>query len=204
MKTRMDQMIADDLNDLALLRDLFSDPPDASMERRLEILGRNDARWMTLAQTMTRSTTDALAAEWMRLFEGPGRMPVPLFGSFYLDDGLLMGPSTRAVRTVYATHGLTPTEAIPADHLAFELGFLGFLTTEAAVAGAPTSQLTGQSADQSIRLDQRVTFAEQWMLSWLPAMTTVLREATTLPFFVQLADRTLAVVRQMVAPKVYG
>lgn len=170
------------LEELAWLRALYSEPPDATALARFQDETRDDAVWTALTQTLEGFATSDLGTEWMRLFEGPGRIPVPLFGSFYLDTGLLMGPSTQAVLSVYARHGLHPAATIPADHLAYELGFCGFLTTQA----------------ESDAMQERKRFAERWVLSWLPAMADSLHQATEIPFFRQLALSTVAIVGQLV------
>ena len=172
------------LEELAWLRALYSEPPDATVLARFQEEAKSDAVWAALTRTLEglkESATADMNAEWMRLFEGPGRIPVPLFGSFYLDAGLLMGPSTQTVSTLYGRYGLRPAATIPADHLAYELGFCGFLT--------------GQAAPEA--LQERAEFAERWMLSWLPFMADALHQATETPFFHEMAGCTMTIVRQL-------
>ncbi|MBE0501142.1 MAG: molecular chaperone TorD family protein [Desulfuromonadales bacterium] len=57
-----------------------------------------------------------------------GGVPAPLYGSVYLDAGLLMGPSTGRIAELYRQQGLVFEDATePADFLATELEFLFFL-----------------------------------------------------------------------------
>jgi TorA maturation chaperone TorD len=171
-----------ELEQLALLHRLYSDPPDASLPLRLSRVASHDALWTTLTRcAQDLSAITAWSTEWTTLFEGPGRIPVPLFGSVYLDQGLLMGASTQEVRAVYAKYGLIPEGKIPADHLAYELGFCGFLTAQGRVD----------------TLSERSNFAKRWMWSWVPAMTEALNAASQTPFFRELAPLTLTIVQRL-------
>jgi len=58
--------------------------------------------------------------------EGPS---VWLYESYYL-DGRVAGPSTFALKKIYAQASLAPTGAELADHAAGELSFLAFLTVQ--------------------------------------------------------------------------
>jgi TorA maturation chaperone TorD len=168
---------------LGALRDCFSDPPDRDLVSRLQLLARSQPAWQPCAQAALAEPPDRLAAEWMRLFDGPGRIPVPLFGSFYLDDGLLMGPSTLAVGEAYRRHQLVPKAAgVPPDHLAYELGFLGLLVSE----DGPTARA------------ELAAFARRYM-GWLPTLERALQGATAIAFFQELGALAHRVVEDLAA-----
>ncbi len=170
------------LEQLAVLHRLYSDAPDASLPLLLSRVASQGALWEALARSAQDSAALAtLSTEWTTLFEGPGRIAVPLFGSVYLDHGLLMGSSTQEVLAAYAKYGLIPEGKIPADHLAFELGFCGFLTAQGHVDA----------------LSERSDFAKRWMWSWVPAMTEALHAASDTPFFRELAQLTLTIVQHL-------
>ncbi|MGC8514314.1 MAG: TorD/DmsD family molecular chaperone [Acidimicrobiales bacterium] len=179
-----------DLRDLEVLRDFFAGPPTLATWERLRVLVDSDPAWAVIDDAV-RSPCDSveLRSEWMRLFEGPGRFPVPLYGSVYLDDGLLMGSSTRSVREFYQRWGVEPVASIPADHLAFELGFLGFLTSRISAGGE------GLNGEPSIQA--RARFAGQWMLPWLVTMSDSLKKAHADALFVGVAEVLLAVIERL-------
>jgi TorA maturation chaperone TorD len=76
-----------------------------------------------------------MAAEFARLFTGPGRAAVRRFGSQYLDESRadgrprLHGPSTEAVEAAYKAEGVTPRSGLrePGDDVSTELEFLFLL-----------------------------------------------------------------------------
>jgi TorA maturation chaperone TorD len=80
----------------------------------------------------------ALAREHLRLFVGPGHIPCPPYEAVYRKDrpnferGLVMGPSTAAVRRMYLAAGLDISKSytdLP-DHIAAEMEFMQFLCAE--------------------------------------------------------------------------
>ncbi len=117
-----------------------------------------------------------LQAEFTRMFEGPGRMPVVPFASFYLSRSkTLMTQETLAVRTCYLEAGVA-VEALnrmPDDYLGAELEFLYFLTQEALNAGG-----RGDRAMVDLRLDQRRRFVENHFARWVPLLADNLEKAT--------------------------
>ncbi|MDA8394825.1 MAG: molecular chaperone TorD family protein [Candidatus Dormibacteraeota bacterium] len=168
---------------LGTLRDCFSAPPDPELVGRLGEIARAQPFWQLCAQAVAAEPIEGLADEWMRLFEGPGRIPAPLFGSFYLDNGLLMGRSSIAVAAEYRRHGVQPrTGGTPPDHLAFELGFLGMLTAEDG-ASAP---------------GDRTAFARRY-LGWLPELRNAVGNATSIAYFRELTSLAVEVVGPLAA-----
>jgi TorA maturation chaperone TorD len=111
---------------------------------------------------------DKLAETYTGLFVARmGGVPAPLYGSVYLDAGLLMGPSTSRVAEIYREQGLVFEDATePPDYLATELEFLYFLVGKeeagfkqrdlAAAKGSTTSQLA---------------FLDECLLPWLVQFT---------------------------------
>jgi TorA maturation chaperone TorD len=101
--------------------------------------------------------TDYSEEELAELYTGlfvarMGGVPAPLYGSVYLDAGLLMGPSTGRIAELYREQGLVFEDATePPDFLSTELEFLFFLVGKeedgfkqrdlAAAKAATTSQL---------------------------------------------------------------
>jgi TorA maturation chaperone TorD len=120
-------------------------PPSAGVLVRkltaaVEWLGADARYYQSGLQTLTAAGTDLpplpdLAAEYARLFTGPGRAAVGRFASQYLDepgpDGRprLYGPATEAALAAYEAEGLAPKMLLgePGDDIATELEFLGWL-----------------------------------------------------------------------------
>ncbi len=184
-----DTMVGEELERLQLLRELFTAVPDEELLGRLVKQAEHDEAFQRLARLAREETKEILAAEWMRLFEGPGRFPVVLFGSYYLDGGKLMESSTLATRQFYRQYGMEPVANIPADHLAYELGFLGYLTASADMAV--------DAGGREEFLAARSEFLYRFMLAWTTKMVRVLRESTTIPFFLELGELLLFVIQQM-------
>lgn len=191
----VDTMAGEELARLQLLRDLFAAAPDEELLGRLAKQAEHDEALQRLAQAAREESKEILAAEWMRLFEGPGRYPVVLFGSYYLDGKKLMGPSTLATRQFYRQYEMEPGTNIPADHIAYELGFLGFLTASAQMADA---QLNA-SGERKAFLSTRTEFLRQMMLPWVQPMVEILNGATGISYFHRLGELLLAILRNMEA-----
>lgn len=121
---------------------------------------------------------EALNVEATRLFEGPGRPAAPPYASFYLNEGRLMGPAALAVRRAYLARNVRPHDEgrVPPDHLALELGFMALLAREGAWA---------ESGE----------FLSEHVLTWVPRWDATVVRATAHPFFVGLANLTLALLQ---------
>jgi TorA maturation chaperone TorD len=120
--------------------------------------------------------------EYTRLFTGPGIELVPPYASFYTSHGRLMTDDTVRVQRLYGQWGLGPAAAgnYPADHIAFEMGFLSFLGERilaAYDAGADAERL-GEEALAASR-----SFLALHMIVWVPRMVQRLLQATSHPLF---------------------
>lgn len=92
-----------------------------------------------------------------------GGVPAPLYGSVYLDSGLLMGPSTAKVAEFYREQGLVFEDATePADYLSTELELLYFLVGKEE-EGFKGRDLTAARAATTSQLD----FLDRMLLPWL-------------------------------------
>ena len=188
-------MAGEDLERLQLLRDMFAAAPDEELLGRLAKQAELDGKVQKLAWAALEESGERLAAEWMRVFEGPGRYPVILFGSYYLDGKKLMGPSTLATRQFYRQYGMEPAANIPADHIAFELGFLGFLTASARMADTRINA----AGDKKAFLAACTDFIRQLMLPWVQPMVEILNGATGFSYFHSLGELLLATLRNLEA-----
>ena len=126
-----------------------------------------------------------LSIEMTRLLEGPGLPAAPPFASHYV-HGSLMGPVTIQVAETYRLWGVEDVSGTqtPPDHIALLFGFLSFLADDPSIA----------DVDHQHRLLVSREFIRRFLLPWLPNFTTALKDSARDPFFVGLADFTLACV----------
>ena len=167
--------------------------PDAgSLVRKLtaavEWLGADARLYGSALQTLTAAGAACpplpeLAAEYARLFTGPGRAAVGRFASQYLDepgpDGhpRLYGPATTAVLAAYEAQGVAPRIRLgePGDDVATELEFLAWLSSreEQQWSEGPTEEAL------SLRLSSN-GFLREHCATWWPAFAeAVLGQART-------------------------
>ncbi|NLI83322.1 MAG: molecular chaperone TorD family protein [Deltaproteobacteria bacterium] len=122
--------------------------------------------------------------EYTRLFVSRfGGIPVPPYASWYLHQGLLMGPSLDWLTSVYARGGLSwsPRQgAETPDHIAVELEFLQHLARQCSQAADP-------SAREMPQLLWSI-FWEEHLGCWLPNFAERLAKNARTPLFRLLAD----------------
>ncbi|MCP4399037.1 MAG: molecular chaperone TorD family protein [bacterium] len=130
---------------------------------------------------------EQLNIEYTRLFEGPGRPPVPPYASFYLNDGLLMGPEALAVRQIYLEWKVAPIQIghVPDDHIALELGFMGHLSGETVAALNQRDDIQWQTL-----LKAQMHFLNEHILAWVPHFCNQIASATPNEFFQGLSKLT--------------
>jgi TorA maturation chaperone TorD len=122
--------------------------------------------------------------EYTRLFVSRfGGIPVPPYASWYLHQGILMGPSVDWLISLYARGELawSPRQgAETPDHLAVELEFVQHLARQCALAVDP-------SARERPWLLWSL-FWEEHLRLWLPRFATRLKENAGTLLFRLLAD----------------
>lgn len=140
-----------------------------------------------------------LAAEFARLFTGPGRTAVNRFASQYLDepraDGRprLHGPSTEAVEAAYEAQGLAPRSELrePGDDISTELEFLAWLCAQEA------RQWDGGLTEEALQLRvSAANFLRSHCTNWWPSFAEAVLAETALGVyrgFAQLLASHLAI-----------
>lgn len=145
---------------------------------------------------------EALDHEYQDLFVVPlGRYVTP-YEAVYRDErvigddvvrGLLMGPSTLAVKTLYREAGLE----LPAgllelpDHVGLELGCMqGLCDAEARAWGEEDAGALAHARGLQRRL------LEEHLLQWVPALCARIRASAPGPFYRGIAALTEAVLEQ--------
>ncbi len=121
-----------------------------------------------------------LQQEYTRLFiNAPGGVPAAPYASVYLSkEGLLCQEPWEEALSFYRKAGFAPQGQEPADHLAYELAFLGLLFQE------------GQN-------DLLRQFLCNHLLVWFPLFKKALFKADPPDFYVFLASLTEAVLSKI-------
>jgi TorA maturation chaperone TorD len=148
---------------------VFDDVPFAGehpdVVKGLELLGA----WTNASQPgLTSEMFDALQADYMRLFVGPGEVEAPPWESVYFhDEPLLFQEETLRVREWYARFGLQAEllHSEPDDHVGLELAFLAHL------AGLGVSACeNGETENLRWLTEAQQEFTAEhpgkWMASW--------------------------------------
>ena len=134
-------------------------------------------------QTVDQET---LAADHYHIF---GLNVLPFESSFFEPNFVLGGTVTESVLADYQKAGFHPdTKSENADHIGWELRFLGALCKEQAAAEEARK---GGAADQIAA--EQVEFIEAHLLRWLPGLVMAVHQLK-MPFYSSLADLTLDIV----------
>lgn len=128
---------------------------------------------------------ESLKIDFTRLFVGPFKVLAPPYGSFYLEDGRMMGESTIDVRNWYEKDGLDVVINDAPDHIAMELEFMYYLV-------AKQTQATNAGNLQDIQDCQRKQkmFLSSHLARWLPPFAKNVKENAQTTFYKKLARLT--------------
>lgn len=145
---------------------------------------------------------ESLDREFQDLFIVPlGRYVTP-YEAVYRDErtvgdavvqGLLMGPSTQAIRQLYREAGAAVSEDFKdlPDHVGLELACMKFLCEEEARAWE------GKGAGHARRMRNfQKRLLHEHLLQWVPALCRRIRENAPGPFYRGIAGLTDAYLRQ--------
>lgn len=145
---------------------------------------------------------ETLGQEFQDLFVVPLGSYVTPYEAVYRDQrtigdnlvqGLLMGPSTVAVKQLYRDAGVAVSEdfkELP-DHVGLELACMEFLCNEEARA------LEQQAVEHARRVrDLQNRLLHEHLLEWVPVLCARVREKACGPFYRGIAGLTLAFLRQ--------
>jgi putative dimethyl sulfoxide reductase chaperone len=129
------------------------------------------------------SFLEQLKVEHARLFIGPFSLPVPPYGSMYLDpEQHLMSESTKDVHRWYLSEGIETAMKEMPDHICVELEFLYLLAYRElkSLEGAeqPGDAVQADLAAPATYRDKQRRFLEQHLGRWAPAFEEKVREHT--------------------------
>lgn len=120
-----------------------------------------------------------MIVEFAKLFIGPFKVLVPLYGSVYLDNSKqLSGPSTFKVAQLYKEEGLTLELNEIEDHLSIELEYLYFLVVQ---------EIKGNDIEKVESCQKQRMFIENF-LPWIPTLSENINHNTDNPFYKVLSE----------------
>ncbi|MEW6623087.1 MAG: molecular chaperone TorD family protein [Bacillota bacterium] len=130
--------------------------------------------------------------EFCRLFYGPHKVPAPPFGSYWLEEGTLLGETTIAVKNTYNKWGLTlsPNAKTHPDHLSIELEFMYYLAVKEEEAREAKDY---SQACQFLIAQQE--FLQNYLLLWVYPFTEKVTYSTEMELFVGLSKLTAAFLK---------
>lgn len=138
---------------------------------------------------LSKDSLNALKADYLALFIGPGKMNAPIWESVYFsDEHLIFQERTLDVRKWYSRFGLEVERlnAEPDDHFGLELAFLSRLAALAVKAGQENDAVSfGQ-----LMAAQR-EFASQHLLLWGPTFSNLVTEKANTDFYRGIGRLTL-------------
>jgi TorA maturation chaperone TorD len=121
-----------------------------------------------------------ILAEFARLFVGPFHVIAPPYGSYYLENGRLMGESTVQVSEFYDFAGLTIKDSFKdlPDHVVAELEFLIYLIFN-EINFLENSEIENYTKINNLKID----FFNRFFLVWINKFATLIIENTKLEFY---------------------
>ena len=123
--------------------------------------------------------------DYSKLFLGPFKLLAPLYGSFYLEDGKLMGDSATAVKEFYEQEGLDIVLKDSPDHVSAELEFLYFLSLKQAEA------LENSDQDEASRLaEKQASFLRLHLGNWIESFAEKIQANAETEFYKVLGCTT--------------
>ena len=126
-----------------------------------------------------------LSVAYTRLFLGPPAMLAPPYASFYLDRGIVMGPSSVEMMKLYGEAGLRLDDEFTEmpDHVAVVLEFLYYLLFEEARAGARNAYEEKEKL-QNIK----TRFLKNYVFPWIPRFCGEIKRADEHPAYTKLGE----------------
>jgi TorA maturation chaperone TorD len=136
--------------------------------------------------TRMSQSLPTLAREHLRLFVGPGHTPCPPYEAVYRKDrpdfekGLVMGPSTAAVKRAYLAAGLdlSNTYSDLPDHIAAEMEFMQFLCVEET-----RLERLGNRVDAAKMKEMQRQFHKDHLETWVADFADCIIRSTTSSFY---------------------
>lgn len=166
--------------------------PDEELIQKVTDIARTDQFFAELRECIPPDVElESLKIDCTQLFIGPFKLLAPPYGSFYLEDGKLMGESTVDVRGWYEKEGLDIVIKDAPDHVAMELEFMYYLITKQIQAAKD-----GNLQDVQICQEKQKTFLSTHLSRWLPGLVKNIQENAQTNFYRKLSTLTDIFVRK--------
>ncbi len=160
--------------------------PDEELIRKVADFAQTNRFFAELGNCVSSGfELESLKIDYAQLFVGPFKLLAPPYGSFYLDDGRIMGDSTIDVRDWYEKEGLDVVMKDAPDHIVMELEFMYYLI-------ARQTQATNEGNLQEIQRYQQKQklFLSSHLLRWLPEFTENVQKNAQTEFYKKLTQLT--------------
>ncbi|MFN2363771.1 MAG: molecular chaperone [Halarsenatibacteraceae bacterium] len=128
------------------------------------------------------SKLETLLVEYSKLFLGPDKLLAPPYGSYYLDDKVTIGESTREIIKIYEKLDLEISDSFQElpDHIALELYFMAFLASQ-------KPNLDSESELDNLYKWQEM-FLDKYILSWIDKFIAKIRNNFNSSYYLAMAD----------------
>ncbi|SDM39245.1 TorD/DmsD family molecular chaperone [Halarsenatibacter silvermanii] len=132
------------------------------------------------------SSLEELLIEHSKLFLGPDKLLAPPYGSYYIDDKVTMGESTRAVMDIYEKLELELSDSFKdlPDHIALELNFLAYLTEQQLVL---SEEHKSEDSGENVLKWQKY-FLENCLAPWYEPFVDRIKNNFDSEYYDSLAD----------------
>lgn len=139
---------------------------------------------IALKDEYNNSDKQKLMVEYARLFVGPYHVIAPPYGSYYIEEGKLMGNSTIEVSRLYDNAGLAIKDSFKdlPDHIVAELEFLLYLIHNEIL-------FLENSESQNFELINNLKheFFHRYFYSWIKKFTEIIINNSELEFYRKVA-----------------
>ncbi len=166
--------------------------PDEELSQKVADLAQTNPFFTELRDCILSGfELELLKTDYAQLFVGPFKLLAPPYGSFYLEDGRIMGESTIDVRNWYEKEGLDVVIKDAPDHITMELEFMYYLI-------ARQTQTTNKGNLQDIQLYQQKqkSFLYVHLAGWLPEFAENVQKNAHTDFYKKLAKLTKIFVQK--------
>lgn len=167
--------------EVALLDDACSNELLSSFSALREFLAGDDA-------------VEHLRAEYVRMFVGPGDLPVPVWENVMRRGGkALFGGGVLRVREAYRAAGFLPARYpnVADDFIGIECDFMAKLAGQAC-----EGVRLGKSDETRKAISQSLVFVQDHLSVWIPSLACSLRQVYGACFYVVLCDCANCLVRR--------
>lgn len=160
--------------------------PDEKLVQKVTDFAQRNQFFAELSDCISSDAElESLKVDYTQLFVGPFKVLAPPYGSYYLEDGKIMGDSTVDANSWYKKEALDVVIKDVPDHIAMELEFMYFLI-------AKQSQMQEEGNLQEVQLYQQKqkTFLSVHLAGWLPGFVENIQKNAQTEFYRKLANLT--------------